>query len=123
MAALRVQNIFFSYFQMVQTMKCNLNAFPWSKNIQTLQGDRVELIEQLSLLSQLQFPNRIHVKYFGTDSNLNLPSILKEFKPYEKNLVNSLNFYPASIITKVNLVGYTCMQEMGVSKQVSNDLV
>jgi hypothetical protein len=40
-----------------------------------------------------------------------------------ENLVKSLKFYTDLIFTKVNLVGHTCMKEMGVSKQVSNDLV
>jgi hypothetical protein len=37
----------------------------------------------------------------------------------EKNLVNSLKFYPNEIFTKVNLVGYTCMKKFGVLIQVS----
>jgi hypothetical protein len=43
---------------------------------------------------------------------------LKEFKPYGKNLVNSLKIYINLILTKVNLVGHSCMQEIEVSIRV-----
>jgi hypothetical protein len=40
--------------------------------VRTLYGASFEHIEQLSLLGQLQIPNRNHVTNFGTYSNLNL---------------------------------------------------
>jgi hypothetical protein len=108
---------------MVQTLKCNLNAFCISKPLQTLYEAKFEHVEQLSPLSQLQIPTRIHVINFGTNSNLNLPPIFMGFKPCRKNLVNSLKFYIDLIFTKVNLVEHTCMQEIGVPIQVSKCLV
>jgi hypothetical protein len=44
---------------------------------------------------------------------------LKGYRPYGKNLVNSLKFHLDLIFTKVNLVGHTCMQEIRVPIQVS----
>jgi hypothetical protein len=57
---------------MAQTVKSNSNALPCFKNIQALHATRFEYFEQLSLLDQLQIPNRIHVINFGAGSNLNL---------------------------------------------------
>jgi hypothetical protein len=74
--------------------------------------------EQLSQLAQLQILNGSHVIISETNSNLNLPWILKGFKPSGKNLVNSLKFYLGLIFTTVNLAVHTCMQEMGVPIQV-----
>jgi hypothetical protein len=53
---------------------CNfkIDAFPCSKNIQTLHDASFEYFEHLSRLGLLQIPNRIHAINFGTDSNLNL---------------------------------------------------
>jgi hypothetical protein len=36
-----------------------------------------------------------------------------------KNLVNSLKIYLNLFFTKVNLVGYTCIQDLEVPRQVS----
>jgi hypothetical protein len=44
---------------------------------------------------------------------------LKGFKPCGENLVNSLKFYLDLVFGKVNLVGHTCMQEIGVPIQMS----
>jgi hypothetical protein len=55
---------------------------------------------------------------FGKHTNLKFPWILKGFKPCEKRLVNSLKIYLDFILTKMNLVGHTCMQEIEVPKQV-----
>jgi hypothetical protein len=78
---------------------------------------------QLSQFGQLQISTRIHVIYSGINSNLNLPWILKGFKPWEKNLINFLKIYLELIFTKVNSVGHTCMQENEVSIQVSYALI
>jgi hypothetical protein len=48
-----------------------MEAFPYSKNIQTFYGALLEYFEQLYKLGQLQIPNIIHVINFGTYSNLN----------------------------------------------------
>jgi hypothetical protein len=82
-------------------------TFPNSKNVQTLQEARLGPSEQLSPLAQLQIPNASQVINFGTDSNLNLPWILKG-----SNLVGK-------ILTNVNSVGHTCMQDLGIPIQVS----
>jgi hypothetical protein len=89
------------------------------KNIETLHDASLEHGEQLYELGRLQICTRIHVIKFGTNSNLNLPWILKGFKPCGKILVNSLKFYLDLVFTKVNLVGYTCMQEIGLPIQGS----
>jgi hypothetical protein len=49
--------------------------------------------EQLSFLSQLQIPSVLHVINSGTNSKLNIPRILKGFKPFWKNLINFSKFY------------------------------
>jgi hypothetical protein len=49
-----------------------MEAFPSSKNIQTLYGAIFEYSEQLSQLRQLQILNRIHVINFDTNCNLKL---------------------------------------------------
>jgi hypothetical protein len=79
--------------------------------------------EQLSPLAQLQIPIAYQVINFGTDSNLNLLWIFKGFQPCGKNLGNSSKFCINLIITTVNLVGHTFMQDLGVPIQVSKDLV
>jgi hypothetical protein len=43
-------------FQLFQTLEFNLNAFPCSKNTQTLHEARLEYFEQLSQLGQLHIP-------------------------------------------------------------------
>jgi hypothetical protein len=88
-----------------------------------LPGARFEQNEHLSPMAQLQIPTGSHVINFGTNSNLNLLGILKGFKPSGKNLVNSLKISLDWIITKVNLVGHTCMQDLGIPIQVSKDMV
>jgi RimJ/RimL family protein N-acetyltransferase len=52
---------------------------------------------------------------FKFESSLNL----KGSKPFGKNLINLLKFYPEEIFLNMNLVGHTCMQENEVSIQVS----
>jgi hypothetical protein len=80
-----------------------------SKLHQFLQIDRLKHKEKLSFLAQLQIPLGFQVTISGTNSNLNLPLILKGLKPFWKNLINSLKFHPHMVFTKVNLVGYTYM--------------
>jgi hypothetical protein len=53
---------------------------------------------------------------------LNISLILKGFKPFGKNLVNSLKFYLEIIFMHVNLDIHTCMQEFGVPLQVAIEL-
>jgi hypothetical protein len=47
----------------------------------------------------------------------------KRLQTLWENLVNSLKIYHDLIFTKVNLVGHTCMQYIGVPIQVSKDLI
>jgi hypothetical protein len=107
------------YSNLAQTCKFKHTVFPRSKIIQTLHDVFFEHDEQLYELVQLQIPSIIHVINFGTNYNLNFPQILKGFKPCWKNLVNSLKFYLYVIFINLNLVGYTCMQDIGVPIQES----
>jgi hypothetical protein len=109
----------FLYFISSQTLKFKIEAFTVPKNIQILYEARFEHCKQLSPLAELQIPTGSYVIKFGTDSNLNLSWILTGFKPCGKNLVNSLKLYIDFIFTKLNLVGYTCMQEIEVPIHVS----
>jgi hypothetical protein len=77
-------NGFFQYLNSVQTSKFKLKTFLNSKNVPTLQEARFEPDEQLSPLAQLHIPTVSHVINSEIDSNLNLPSILKRFKPCGK---------------------------------------
>jgi hypothetical protein len=83
-----------------------------------LQRAIFEPNEQCLSLAQLQISDEFHVINFGTNSNLNLPCILKGFKPFVTNLENSLKIYLEVIFLNMNLVGHTCMQENEVSTQV-----
>jgi hypothetical protein len=107
------------------TKKCKLkiDTFCCSKNSQILYAARLEVSKQLSLLCWLQIPNIIHVKNPGTDSNLNLLWILKEFKPFGKKLISSPKFYLDLIFTIVNLARHTGMRENWVPPQVSTNSV
>jgi hypothetical protein len=105
---------------LLQILKFEIEAIPLSKNCQTLQGDRFEHEEQLSDLAQQQNPSGFSIINSGINSNLNVPWILKGFKPFGKKLVNSLKFYLEVIFMNVNLVGHTFMQELKVSIQVSS---
>jgi hypothetical protein len=84
-----------------------------------LHEARFEHDEQLSPLAQFQIPIASQLTNFGTDSNLNLVSILKGFKPCGKNLANSLKISLDLMFTTVNLVGPTGMKEIRVPIQVS----
>jgi hypothetical protein len=56
-----------------QTCKFKKEAFPYSKNIKTLNTARFEYFEQLYTLGRFQILNMIHVINSGTEFNLNLP--------------------------------------------------
>jgi hypothetical protein len=88
-----------------------------------LQGDIFEDKKQLSFSAQFQSPSGFGIINSRTNSNLNLPYILKGFKPFGKNLINLLKFYLEVIFMKVNLVFYVCIPKCGVSKHGPNDLV
>jgi hypothetical protein len=100
-------------------LKFKNTALPWLKKVQTLHDAKFETYEQLSLLAQFQITNKFHVINFGTNSNLNLPWILKGYKTCGKNLINSLKINIVVILWNMNLVGHTCMQENEVPIQVS----
>jgi hypothetical protein len=85
---------------------------------QTLDRDSMKDREQLSFLSQLQIPSGLQVKNSGTNSILNLPQILKGFKAFWKNLINSSKFHLHVIYLNIILHGLTCIQLLEVSLQV-----
>jgi hypothetical protein len=114
---------FFKFPKTARICKFKTDAFHYSKNTESLHDAIHEYSEQLSQLGQLQILNRIHSINFGTNLNLNFLWILKGFKPFWKNMRNSLKFTIDLIFTKVNLFGCTCMQEFWVITQISNDLV
>jgi hypothetical protein len=60
-------------FQTGQNLQIDLNAFPMSKNIQTLHDAIFGHDEKLSTLAQLQILTASHAINFGRDSNLNFP--------------------------------------------------
>jgi hypothetical protein len=64
-----------------------------SKNDETVWGDQWDNKEQLSFWVQLPTPYGFWIKNPGINPNLNLAWILKGFKPFCKNLINSLKFH------------------------------
>jgi hypothetical protein len=108
---------FFLQFSNPPTLKFQMMVFPLSKIHQTLQGDNLKHEEQISYLAQLQNPSIFWIIKYVNNSYLNLPWILKGFKTFGKNLINSLNLCLEIIFMNVNLDGQTCMQEFGVSIQ------
>jgi hypothetical protein len=56
--------------------------FRMSKNGEIFGGDRKDNKEQLSFLGTLPNPSVLHVINSGTNSKLNIPQILKGFKPF-----------------------------------------
>jgi hypothetical protein len=56
------------------------------------------------------------------NSILNLVWILKGFKPYEENLINSPKFFVYMIFKTVNLDGLICIEKIDVPLQVVNGL-
>jgi hypothetical protein len=60
-------NIFQTNFKPSHFFKFKTEAFPYSKNIQTLHEAISQCDELLSPLDQLQIPTADHVINFGTD--------------------------------------------------------
>jgi hypothetical protein len=77
--------------------------------------------EKLSFLAQLQIPKGLQVINSGTKSKLKLPRILKGFKPFWKNLINSIKFYLPNIDLKIILHWHTYIRILEVPLQVRID--
>jgi hypothetical protein len=60
-------------FSNTHTLIFELVTFLKSKFHQILQVNRLEQMEQLHFLYQVQNPKGLHVIYYGISSNLNLP--------------------------------------------------
>jgi hypothetical protein len=88
------------------------------KIYQILSIDSLKHKVKLYFWDELQNPTRLLVINSKTNSNLNLPIILKEFKPFWKNLINSLKFYLHMLYLSMNLHGLTYIQILEVSLQV-----
>jgi hypothetical protein len=69
---------------------------------QTLHRDSLKHKEQLSFLSPLQIPSEFKVINFGTNSKLNIPQILKGFKPFWKNSDKFLKILSSHDILEYN---------------------
>jgi hypothetical protein len=93
-------------------------TLPLFKILQILHKDSLIHKEQLLFLSQLQIPSGLQVKNSGTNSNLKLSQILKGFKPFWKNMINSIKLYIHMLYLKVNLHWHTCIQILEVPLQV-----
>jgi hypothetical protein len=72
---------YFQRFSIIWTLKFESVTFLMSKIQQILQVNSLKHKEELYFFSQLQIPSWLHVTNSGTNSNLNLPWILKGFKP------------------------------------------
>jgi hypothetical protein len=75
---------YFQRFSITRTLKFESMTFPVPKIHQILQVDSLKHKEQLYMFVQLQIPSGLQVTNFWTNSNLNLPWILKGFKPFWK---------------------------------------
>jgi hypothetical protein len=80
-------------FQTSEFLKFKTVTFPMSKIHHIFQEESLKHKEQLSFLAPLQIPSVLQVINSGINSILNIPQILKGFKPFRKNLINSLKFY------------------------------
>jgi hypothetical protein len=85
-------------FDLIRFFKASASKFTnmifrMSKNGKTFLGDQKDNEEQLSLLGPLLNPSALHAINSGTNSKLNIPRILKGFKPFWKNLINFSKFY------------------------------
>jgi hypothetical protein len=89
-------------------------TFLMSKILQLLQFDILKHTEKLYFLYQFQNPTWLQVINSRPNSNLNLPWILKEFKPFWKSLINSLKFHLHLLQLNMNLHGLTCIQILEV---------
>jgi hypothetical protein len=92
-----------------------------SKNIQAWHGGRLEHYEQLLPLGQLPLPNRLQVINSRTKIKIEIPRILKGFKPFWKNLINSIKFYRPKLDLKIILHYHTCNRILEVPLQVRID--
>jgi hypothetical protein len=105
-------------FSNTQILKSEMVTFLMSKFLEILQVDFLKHREWLFFLDKLQNPKGLQVINSGINSNLNLPWILKEFKPFYKNLINSLKFHPHIIYMNMDLHWLTCIQKLEVPLQV-----
>jgi hypothetical protein len=72
----------FSRFSNTQILKSEMVTLMMSKFLQILQVDCLGHKEQLLFVEQLQNTKVLHVINSGINSNLNIPWILKGFKPF-----------------------------------------
>jgi hypothetical protein len=80
-------------FSKAPASKFTNTIFRMSKNGENILGGQKDNKEQLSFLGPLPNPSVLHVINSGTNSKLNIPQILKGFKPFWKNLINFSKFY------------------------------
>jgi hypothetical protein len=71
---------------------------------------------------KFRFPIASELKNAGKKTNLNSVWILKGFKPFGKNLINSPKFFLGMIFNTMNLDWLTCIQNFEVPLQVENGL-
>jgi hypothetical protein len=110
--------LYFQSFSIIQTLKFKLVPFLMSKIGQILQVDGLTHREELYFLDQLQNLIGLQVINFGTNSNLHVPWILKGYKTFYKNLINSLKFHLYMIYMDMNLYWLSCIPILEVPLQV-----
>jgi hypothetical protein len=69
-------------------------------------------------LDQLQNPKGLHVINYGTKSILKFSQILKGFKSFWKNLINSIKVHVPMLDLNIILYWHTCIQIFEVPLQV-----
>jgi hypothetical protein len=69
-------------FSKAPASKFTNTIFRMSKISETFLGDQKDNKKQLSFLGPLPNPSVLHVINSGTNSKLNIPRILKGFKPF-----------------------------------------
>jgi hypothetical protein len=89
-----------------------------SKLCQILQVDSWRHKEPVCFLDQLQDTKGLQVINSGTKSKLKLPQILKWFKPFWKNLINSIKVHLPILDLKIILHWHTYIQILEVPLQV-----
>jgi hypothetical protein len=89
-----------------------------SKLCQILQVDSWGHKEKFLFLDQLQNLKGLQVINSGTKSKLKLPQILKGFKLFWKNLINSIKVYIPMVDLIIILHWHTCIQILKVPLQV-----
>jgi hypothetical protein len=77
-------------------------------------------MEPFSFLAHLPKLSRFWVTKFKINSNLSRTWIIKEFKPFERNLINSLKFWLHINFRNMNLHCLPCIQEVIIPLQVVN---